>query len=173
MKNILIKNIVSEWLFWHFLKIPKDILKAFRNFLLFNFNYFSIFFLLKTLFAPWRKYKESYGRGFDFKRYFETFTFNLASRILGAIVRLVIVLIGLILEIFIFFLGIVFTLAWIFLPILLIVLFYVDIRFLAVNYVLGIIILGIGLFIPFFVINSFIDQRIKKTKGKYDLDYDG
>ena len=96
MKNILIKNMLSEYLSWHFVKVPKDILMAFRNFLLFNFNYFSVFFLLKTLFAPWRKYKESYGRGFDFKRYFETFTFNLASRILGAIVRLIIILIGLI-----------------------------------------------------------------------------
>ena len=115
MKNILIKNMLSEYLFWHFVKVPKDILMAFRNFLLFNFNYFSVFFLLKTLFAPWRKYKESYGRGFDFKRYFETFTFNLASRILGAIVRLIIILIGLIIEAFIFVTGIMVLLAWIFL----------------------------------------------------------
>ena len=173
MKNILIKNILSEYLFWHFLKIPKDILMAFRNFLLFNFKYFSIFFLLKTLFAPWRKYKDSYGRGFDFKRYFETFTFNLASRILGAIVRVVIILIGLIFEIFIFFLGIIFIFAWVFLPILLIILFYVGIRFLTANYILGIIISCIGLSISFFVINSFIDQRIRKIKGKYNLDYNG
>ena len=173
MKNILIKNMLSEYLFWHFVKVPKDILMAFRNFLLFNFNYFSVFFLLKTLFAPWRKYKESYGRGFDIKRYFETFVFNLASRILGAIVRLIIILIGLIFEVFIFAMGIVALLAWIFLFILLIIIFYIGFNFLTVNYILGIIISFIGLSILFFVMNTFIDQRIRGAKRKYNLDYDG
>jgi len=173
MKNILVKNMLSEYLFWHFVKVPKDILMAFRNFLLFNFKYFSIFFLLKTLFAPWRKYKESYGRGFDFKRYFEAFTFNLTSRILGAIVRLIIIFIGLIFEVFIFVAGIIALFTWIFLSILLIIIFYVGFKFLTANYILGLIILCIGLFISFFIINTFIRQRIKGAKRKYNLDYNG
>jgi len=173
MKNILIKNMFSEYLFWHFVKVPKDILMAFRNFLLFNFNYFSVFFLLKTLFAPWRKYKKSYGRGFDFKRYFETFIFNLTSRILGAIVRLIIILIGLIFEVFIFATGIIALLTWIFSFVLLIIIFYVGFNFLTVNYILGIIISCIGLSISFFIFNAFIEQRVRETKRKYNLDYNG
>jgi len=171
MKNILIKNIFLEYLSWHFVKVPKDILMAFRNFLLFNFKYFSIFFLLKTLFSPWRKYKESYGRGFDFKRYFETFTFNLTSRILGAIVRLIIILIGLIFEVFIFAAGIIVLLAWVFLFILFIIIFYIGFNFLTVNYILGIVISCIGLSILFFLFNTFVEYKIRETKRKYNLDH--
>jgi len=171
--NILIKNILSDWLFWHFFKVPKDIIKAFRNFLLFNLNYFSILFLLKTLFSPWRKYKDSYGRGFDFQRYFETFTFNLASRILGAIVRIIIILVGLILEVFIFLLGIIFVIGWIFSPFLLAILLYIGLRFLTVDYILGILILFIALLLLFFVGNSFLKRRKKEKKRKFNLNYDG
>lgn len=95
-------NILILWLQWHFFDVPKDILKAGRNFLLFNWNYFSISLLGKTLFAHWRKYRYSYGRGFDYKRYFEVFTFNLMSRIFGAIIRLIFIFLGIVFEIFIF-----------------------------------------------------------------------
>ena len=172
MTSFLIKNMFSQWLIWHFLEVPKNILRIFKGFLLFNFNYFSIPFLLKTFFTPWRRYKESYGRGFDFKRYLEAFIFNSTSRILGAIVRTVIILIGLIFEVFIFIAGIAAFLIWIFLPILLIISFYLSLKFLIIGYNSGTIILIFNLAIIFFVINGFLKERRRKTKQKYNLDYE-
>ena len=172
MTSFLTKNMLSQWLAWHFLEVPRSILKIFKGFLLFNFNYFSVPFLLKTFFTPWRRYKESYGRGFDIKRYLETFIFNLTSRILGAIVRTVIILIGLIFEVFIFIAGMAAFPIWIFLPILLIISFYLSLRSLTIGYNSGAIALIFNLVIAFFVINGFLNQKIKKAKQKYDLDYE-
>lgn len=110
--------IISSWFFWHFIEVPKFILIAWKNFLLFNINYFSIPQLIKTYFSHWRRYKESYGRGFDPKRYVEVFIGNLISRTIGAIIRTFTILIGLIFEIFIFIFGILIFLFWISLPII-------------------------------------------------------
>ena len=114
-------NIFSQWFSWHFLELPKDIFKAWKNFLLFNLNYFSISLLLKTLFFPWRKYSYSYGRGFDLSRYFEAFTFNLISRALGAIMRICLIVLGLLVQIFIIFAGVIILIGWLLLPAFLII----------------------------------------------------
>jgi hypothetical protein len=83
-------------------------------------NYFSIPELLKTLFSPWRRYNISYGRGFDIKRFFEVLVFNVLSRVLGAIMRVFLIIIGTAIEVIIFFLGILAIFFWLLLPILLI-----------------------------------------------------
>lgn len=114
------QNILFQWLSWHFFEASRGILKAWRNFLKFNLNYFSIPLLLKTLFSPWRRYRISYGKGFDIGRYFEAFFSNLIFRILGAIMRIFLIIIGLILEIFIILAGATVFIGWIVLPCLLI-----------------------------------------------------
>ena len=112
-------NILVKYLIWHFFDVPKAILKAWRNFLQFNLNYFSIFFLLKTLFSPWRRHQWSSGRGFDMKIWLETRLSNLISRLIGAAVRIFLILIGTLVEILMFFGGIALLVCWLALPILL------------------------------------------------------
>ena len=112
------QNIILLELSWLYFDVPRNILKAWRNFLLFNLNYFSIPLLLKTLFSHWRRYGYSYPRGFDIKGYFEVFTSNLISRILGAIMRSVLIIIGILIEIFIVLAGLIVFLGWLALPIL-------------------------------------------------------
>ena len=106
---------------WHFLDNPKLILRAWRNCLKFNLNYWSLPLLLRTLFSHWHRYSYSYGRGLDFKRYFEVFTFNMISRVLGAIIRIGLVFIGLFTEVFVFLAGVFVFFFWLILPVLIIV----------------------------------------------------
>lgn len=122
--------IIWQLLVWHFYDTPKSILEAFKNFLVFNFKFFSVGLLLKTLFSHWRRYKESYGRGLDIKRYFSVLVGNLTSRILGAMVRTAVIFIGLLVEFFIFLTAIFVLLTWLFLPILLLVGLYFGLKFL-------------------------------------------
>ena len=110
------QNIIWQYLEWHFFDTPKAILKAWKNFLLFDLNYFSIFLLLKTFFSPWRQYRWSYSRGLDIPLYLEVFFSNLISRVLGAILRTVIIFLGLISEIIILILGFLLFLGWFILP---------------------------------------------------------
>ena len=114
------QNIFFQWIFWQFFETPGNILKAWRNFLLFNLNYFSIPLLLKTLFSPWRRYKVSYGKGFDIGKYFEALFSNLIFRTLGTILRSFLIIIGLLVEVFIIFAGAIVFIGWLLLPALLI-----------------------------------------------------
>jgi len=123
-------NIVFKWFSWHFFDVPKSILKGFWNFLLFNISFFSIGFHIRTFFSHWRRFKESYGRGFDAKRYFQAFSSNLISRIMGAFVRTIIIVLGLLVELLILLLGVILFLIWLILPILIIFGFWHGIKLL-------------------------------------------
>jgi len=113
-------GIFFQWLFWQFFEVPGNILKAWRNFLLFNLNYFSVPLLLKSFFSPWRRYSMPYGRGFDIGKYFETLISNLIFRFLGLVMRSFLIIIGLLVEIFIIFAGIIIFFSWLVLPAILI-----------------------------------------------------
>jgi hypothetical protein len=113
-------NIFFLYLEWHFLDRPKSILRGWGNCLKFNLNYWSVPVLLKTFFSPWRRYQYSYGKGFDLKRYAEAFSFNMISRVIGAIMRSFLVAAGLASEIIVLSAGLVVFLAWLVLPALLI-----------------------------------------------------
>lgn len=114
------ENIVGIWVSWYFAEMPREILQAWKNFLKFNFNFFSIPLLLKTLFSYWKRYYWVRGRGFNFSEYFNVLFSNLTSRILGAIVRLVLIIIGIFCEILVFLVGIIIFSGWFFLPIILV-----------------------------------------------------
>lgn len=109
-----------QYLIWHYFDVPREILGVWRNFLKFNLNYFSIPLLAKTLFAHWRRYRWSYGRGFDIGRYIIVFFSNLISRIMGAIMRIFLIIVGVFFEVLIFFIGLLIFLGWLFLPAVLI-----------------------------------------------------
>jgi len=114
------ENIIGLWFFWYFFEIPKEILKGWKNFLLFGLNYFSIPLLLKTLFSHWKRYYWVRGRGFSIGEYFNVLLSNLMSRFLGALVRICLIIVGLAFEAFIVIAGLVIFFGWIFLLILLI-----------------------------------------------------
>lgn len=124
------RSIILKWLKWHFFEAPLNILRALRNFLLGNLYYFSIPTLIRTLFSHWRRYRESYGKGFDPKRYIQAFVGNSISRILGAIVRISTIIIGAVAELFILIAGIIIFISWILLPLISILLIWSGIDFL-------------------------------------------
>ena len=126
----MMRNIFILYLEWQFFDTPKSILRAWQNCLRFNLNYWSVHLLLRTLFSHWRRYHYSYGRGFNFKRYFESFTFNMMSRVIGAIMRTVFIVCGMVTEIFVFAVGAVVFLIWLTLPLLLILGFYYGFKIL-------------------------------------------
>ncbi len=126
------RNLIVSWLSWHYGEAVKDLLKIAGNFISFNFRFFSIKELAKTLFSYWRHYKEDYGRGFSPKRYAYVFLANMISRLLGAFVRILVIFAGLISEIFILSISAIALTAWIFFPILTIISFYWGIYYLII-----------------------------------------
>lgn len=91
---------------WHFLVVPKEVLKGVGNFLLFNFHFFSTGLLLKTLFTPWKRQRiDKEKPGFSFQEYFTVLTFNLISRGIGAFIRAWFILVSLVFEAIILIFG--------------------------------------------------------------------
>ncbi len=111
-------HIIVALFYWHFVDAPKFLLQVWKNFLSFGNNFFSIPLLLKTLFTPWRRYKWSYGKGFDIQRFFNAIASNFISRFLGMICRLALVFAGILFQVLVLALGAVIFLFWIFLPII-------------------------------------------------------
>ncbi len=126
------RNIISSWFFWHYSVALNSAWQRWRDFMRFNRDYFSIPFLLKTLFSPWRRYKFSYGRGFDVGRFLEALTFNIFSRVMGAIVRVAVIVIGTALQVLIFFFGILSIIIWLLLPVITIIGLFFPLRWLTV-----------------------------------------
>jgi len=124
------QNLFLAFINWHYNDGIKELIKAWRNFLSFGIHYFPIKELLKTLFSHWRRSVDSYGEGLDVGRWAKALLGNMISRILGAVVRLVIIAIGIIFEIAIFFVGLFLILIWIFLPIIIVLGFFAGIGLL-------------------------------------------
>ena len=110
--------------------MPREILLAWRNYLAFNLEFFSVGLLLKTWFAPWHQYKWDYGRGFDLGRFLEVFFSNMITRVLGAFMRSVLIIVGLVAEVFIFLIGLIIVAGWFVLPVLLFLGFGFGLRLL-------------------------------------------
>jgi hypothetical protein len=114
------KNIFSVWFAWHFYEMPKFLLLVWKNYILFALNYFSLTVLIKSFLSPWRKYRWNYPKGFNIAEFFNTFISNVFSRLLGALMRTVLIIVGIIFQVFVIFAGLIVFLAWILVPFIII-----------------------------------------------------
>lgn len=83
------------YLKWHYSKALIATFSLWKNILYFLFNFFSIRSLLGNFFTPWKRLADSYPKKFDLKVYFFTFIVNIITRIVGMILRSIIIFIGL------------------------------------------------------------------------------
>ena len=104
---------------WHYRHSLISYLSIWMNFLWFIGHLFSFGSLLKTLFSPWKRMGEGYPRlGFHPSIFFQSLIVNTLMRIVGAIVRISIILIGLVFLLLVLLFGAVFFILWIVMPFL-------------------------------------------------------
>lgn len=89
------QSAVVMFIKWFFVIAPVRILELGRNFLAWAWHFFSIGYFLPRIFSPWHKDITGYGRGFDLSRFLHVWGWNLISRIIGAVLRLVVMVFGL------------------------------------------------------------------------------
>lgn len=106
-----------SYLDWHYFTIWTKLLILSRNITLFPFYYFSISLHLHTLFAPWKKQIVHKKPGFRPADILYVVSFNILSRVIGAIVRLITIFCGLFLMIPLFILSAIPAIIWVAIPI--------------------------------------------------------
>jgi len=83
------------------------------------FHFFSFWILIKSLFLPWKRLTVvGEEKGFDIKKFFENLSFNIISSLIGAIVRLVLIVGCLLLAITYLLVSVPFFVVWLIVPFL-------------------------------------------------------
>jgi hypothetical protein len=82
---------------WHYSAALLSLFNIWRSLVWFTYHFFSVGLLLRTLFSPWRRLGEDYKKGsLDMESWFETLVVNSLMRVVGVIIRLVVVIVGLV-----------------------------------------------------------------------------
>ena|SRR3990167_1072825 len=89
-----------EYIAWHYSEGIAEFLSAWKNIHWFLYRFFAIPILMRTFFQPFKRIQESYVRGFDPAKFFETAVINLVTRLVGAVVRSIILGIALLSQLF-------------------------------------------------------------------------
>ncbi len=122
--------IVVDYIGWHYGAAFRSIVSIWTNLMWFAVHFFSIPMLLRTLFSPWRRVQEEYHVRNGLERFFEALVVNIMTRIVGALMRLVIILCGFIVLV-VMFAGIVaFVIFWLIAPFVFAYLIFLGIVYL-------------------------------------------
>lgn len=112
---------VIDYFLWHYYRAPGEAFHIWQNLMWFIIRLFSIPPLLRSLFSPFRRMTEERKDKWDIEELMGVIIVNGISRVLGAILRLIIILIG-ILALTLLLMGIVlFYIFWFAAPALVIV----------------------------------------------------
>ncbi len=120
----MFSSLVVQFLVWHYGDGLKNVLRNGVNMVIGFLNYFSVIQLFRTIFSPWHRIVESYGRGFDPGEFFYTFAGNLVSRIIGAGVRMAVIFVGLIVSFVALISELCFIIIWLAMPLVIPVFFF-------------------------------------------------
>ena len=105
---------------WHFWEIPKSLFDIWKNYITFATNYFSLSLLLSTLFSPWRRNAWRFPKIFDIQEYANVVISNVFSRIIGFILRIVLIITGAIFQVIVLIAGILVIIFWLLIPFIII-----------------------------------------------------
>lgn len=108
--------VLPYYLAWHYTSALKDFFNIWGNMIWFVYQYFSIPILFKTLLSPFKRLKEQSKGGLDIGGFFEALIVNLVMRIVGLILRSIVIGVGIISLIATFFAWLVAFFVWLVLP---------------------------------------------------------
>jgi len=122
--------LVASYFWWHYTIAFRELGVHAKNFLWFFFHLFSIPVLLKTFFQPWKRMAERYPKGLDIGGFLSTLLINVLMRIVGALMRTIVLAVGVVVVVVIFCLSVASFFVWAILPWLAILVFLSGVRLL-------------------------------------------
>ena len=165
------KSVLGYLVYWYLWGTPGEILRGWGNILWFNLEYFSLLFLLKTLFSPWRRVQWTRGKGFNIGKWFEALSGNLISRLLGTIIRISLIAAGILVELFLIPLGPIVFVVWFLFPLLLLSFLYQGVLVAEFPGFNAYLLLALFLTGTFWLVRSFLNSynSVKPLSQAKDL----
>lgn len=127
---MLFLSIIHHYLLWHYSQAFYELLHLWKNFLWFIINFFSLPQLMKSWFSPWKRIVEERGNKWDLEDLAGYIIVGIVSRIIGFILRTIVISLGLICLLITIIAGIVTYLFWLVAPLAIIVLLGLGIKVL-------------------------------------------
>ena len=118
---------MMDYLTWHYSTAYRDLLRAWLNYMWFVAHFFSLGILLRTFFSPFKRNSEKNNKGLDIEAILEVLAVNLIMRLVGILIRTVLIAIGLAVLAVVTTGGLAAILIWTLLPGFLIALLLVSI----------------------------------------------
>ncbi|MEK7650321.1 MAG: hypothetical protein AAB364_00370 [Patescibacteria group bacterium] len=109
-----------EYLWWHYTLAWRDLVVIWGNYLWFIYHFFSISVLARTLLAPWKRLGEVYPARFNLGATLATFFINSLMRLVGAVIRIIMLVFGGLVYLLVILLGSVTLILWLVLPLIII-----------------------------------------------------
>jgi hypothetical protein len=110
--------IILGYFRWHYGRALYSLTKIWKNFLFFISEFFSLRLLFSNFFDPWKKMTDSYPKNFDLKKYFSVLITNTIVRVVGMLMRTVLILAGLFSLLILILSYPILLLVWLILPII-------------------------------------------------------
>ena len=124
-------SFVLSWIRWHYGLGTKGLIRILFNFIEFALHMFSVPQLLPTIFSPWKGIGwQAPGKAWYSSATFEAISGNIISRVLGAMVRSVMIILGVLLAVFVAVCCVILLAAWLLAPVIIVWLFIQGIRLL-------------------------------------------
>lgn len=121
------KSLALTFLVWWYKEAFTRFFLFLRQFVIYLTDLFSVKLLLKTLFAPWKRDQIS-AEGQSLQQRFQVWSLNLTSRLIGAVVKLIVMLVFLAVASFALLLAIIAIIVWLLWPILTLAIIWYGIR---------------------------------------------
>ncbi|MCB9812370.1 hypothetical protein H6778_01800 [Candidatus Nomurabacteria bacterium] len=127
---MLFLSFVHHYLRWHYFRAWSELFHVWLNLLWFTIHFFSIPQLMRTWFSPWKRIVEERGNKWNLEDLAGFIIIGLISRLLGFIMRTVIIMIGLVCLFLVVSSGLLFFVFWFGAPFVIIALLGVGITLL-------------------------------------------
>lgn len=110
-----------KFIIWHYSDGIKKFRAVWGNYIEFYWKFFSVGPLFKTLFSPWKRdVTRVMQRGLHPILWLQSFVMNIFARIIGSIVKMIVIIFAIFLEGLAIFFGFILLLIWLLFPILII-----------------------------------------------------
>lgn len=126
----MLLTILHHYLIWHYTRAFGEIRHVAKNLLWFVVHFFSLPQLLRSFFAPYRRMTEERGNAFNLEDLASFVIIGLISRIIGMILRTVVILCGLTALTILLALIVATFVFWITAPLAIVTLIIIGFRFI-------------------------------------------